>query len=303
VVLPALLLTLLLEGAAYLHAPAVYRVFSDPFPWGAVPAELLQTATFTVGWWNWGATPLSNGPFWSLSFECVYYALYGLIVYAPRARWVLVPLLLLAVGPAIALLFPVWLFGVVLYELYLRLSARRFGPGLAAAVLLAYAGVLFAFRRPILQFLQQTTVGERATALTAWVASYGWGRTMFHGATLHWLDRFSISYFLTGSVLVALMLPLLLALDRYLPQVSRRVAGWIRMVADSTFTLYLLHLPLFIFVVTMLRAPLRGWREGLLLLAFAIVLSMGLAMLFDRLKNAMRAGLRRRSPAIAVRSS
>ncbi len=296
VVAPMLLLTFLLEPAAACWSPAVYRTMVLPFHWAEIPMEALQNLTFTVGWWDYGSPPLSNGPFWSLSFECVYYALYGVWRYAPRARWVVVPALLLLSGPAITLLFPIWLLGVGLYEVYKRLHARRAGLPLAVTALAAYLAVVWLLRQPIARVLETTTVTARTATLTHFVGTFALGQRLFHGETLHWLDRLSVSYFLVGSFLAVLLLPVLLGLDRYLPPVPKGAAAQVRLVADSTFPLYLLHWPFFLFVVCVYGGAIPDWRGGWLMLLAAIALSIGLAVLLDRLKNAMRAGLRRRSP-------
>ena len=303
VVIPALLLTMLLEFLAFRHAPAAYRLAADPTPWSAVPLQLFQNLTFTVGWWDIGLPPLANGAFWSLSFECVYYALYGLWRYAPRARWFFVPLLLLLVGPSIALLYPIWLLGAGLYDLYAYLHARGGGLRWANFALLAYGGLLFAFRRRIVYWLTITGVNERGVALTRFVASFAWGRNHFHGASLHWLDRLSYSFFISGLLIAVAMLPLLLVLDRYVPTASKVLAKRVRFVADSTFTLYLLHLPVLLWLMTMTGRKWTNWREGWAMLGLTIAISIGLATVFDRLKNAMRGSLHhlfppgRRKPA------
>ncbi len=296
VVVPALLLTVLLEGAALLLAPAAYHNIADAFPWSAVPLQLLENLTFTVGWWGIGVPPLSNGPFWSLSFECVYYALYGILRYMPRARWALVPLLLLAAGPSIALLFPIWLFGAALHDVYVKLHARRDGLAIATGALLVYLGVLAAMHKQVLHVLRATEVAERTQMLTHAVASFAWGRSLFHGAPLHWLDRFSVSFFLTGSLLAVAMLPVMLTLDGFVPTATKLSASRIRLVADGTFTLYLLHLPLFILFVSLAGGPWTNWREGLAMLVVVVIISILLGRVFDRLKDAMRASLRSLPP-------
>ncbi len=299
VVVPMLLLTFLLEPAAAWWSPAVYRSMVLPFSWGEIPLEALQNLSFTVGWWGFGSPPLSNGPFWSLSFECVYYALYGVWQYAPRRRWVVVPLLLLATGPAISLLFPIWLLGVGLHDVYVWLHARRYALTIAIAALGVYLAGLWMLRRPIASVLQTTTVTARTAALTQFVQANALGRRVFHGAALHWLDRLSVSYFLVGSLLAVGLLPVLLGFDRFLPPVSKPIAGKVRLVADSTFPLYLLHWPFFLFVVCVHGGAIPDWRGGWLMLLGVIVISIGLAMMFDRLKNAIRARLRQLGPARA----
>ena len=92
VVLPALMLTVGLEAAALWLAPAAYHRVSTPYLWHDVPGQLLGSLTFTSGWWGVGLPPLSNGAFWSLTFEAVYYALYGFLQFLPRVRWLAVPL-------------------------------------------------------------------------------------------------------------------------------------------------------------------------------------------------------------------
>lgn len=292
VVLPALALTVLLEWIAQHHAPLVFAHAASPFAWRDLPAQMLENLTFTVGWWDFGTTPLANGAFWSLPFEVVYYALYGLLAYAPRARWVLIPLLLLLVGPSIALLFPIWLLGAGLYDVYARSQERGTGLRVSLLVCAGFLATMFLLRHQLLGFLRATEVAQRREALTHFVASFAWGRNTFHGAQLHWLDRFSITYFFSATLLVVLMLPLLLWLDGHVPAATKTVVSRVRLIADSTFTLYLLHLPALLLLMSFTHGPWRTREQGLLALLLTIVVSIGLAQVFDHLKNAMRAGLR-----------
>ena len=292
VILPALALTIVMEWIARAHAPALYAVAATPFDWHDVPWQLLQNLAFTVGWWNRGQVPLSNGAFWSLSFECVYYALYGLLLYAPRLRWFLVPLLLLLVGPSIALLFPVWLLGAGLYDLYAWLAIERRGILPATAAAFAYVGILFCYRTRVLACLHAADITGRRAWLTHLVSSSSWGRTTFHGAVLTWLDRFSTSFLLVSTVLATLMLPTLLTLHRLIPAAPQSWVDRVRLIADSTFSLYLLHLPILLFLMVFTNGPWASRGAGLTMLAIVVVLCIPLARLFDRLKNVMRSRLR-----------
>ncbi|MGI4829745.1 MAG: acyltransferase family protein [Janthinobacterium lividum] len=297
VVVPALVLTMLLEYTAFHHSPTAFRFGADPTPWEYVPKQLLQNLTFTVGWWGYGFPPLANGAFWSLSFECVYYALYGFWRYAPRGRWVLIPLLLLLVGPAITLLFPIWLLGAALYDLYAYLHRQKTGIAWATLAMLLYGAMLFVLRDHIVHWLLMTDVHQRSIALTRLMASFAWGRDQFHGAPLHWLDRLSLSFFISGVLMAVAMLPFLLALDRFVPAASKRAERRVRFVADSTFTLYLVHLPVLLWLMTMHGQRWTNWRQGSAMLGLMIVISIVLAGAFDHLKNAMRGGLHRLLPA------
>ena len=294
VVVPALLLTIALEGFARAHAPALYAQETTQGSWSALPWQILQNLTFTVGWWNLGQPPLANGAFWSLSFEVVYYGLYGLLLYARRLRWVLVPLLLVLTGPSIALLFPVWLLGAGLYDLYARLAAEARGLLPSTTVAVAYLGTLFAFRKRLLVTLHAADVFGRRVWLTHLVSTSSWGRAAFHGAVLGWLDRFSTSFLLVSTVLATLLLPTLLVTERYLPPAPKAWVDRVRLVADSTFSLYLLHLPGLLFLMVVTRGPWASRAEGLGMLLVIVVLCIPASRLFDRLKNTMRAGLRTR---------
>ncbi|HEX4155484.1 MAG TPA: acyltransferase family protein [Acidobacteriaceae bacterium] len=303
VVVPALLLTIFFEGAAQLFHPAAFHHFAEPYQWSFVPGQLASNLTFTTGYWGYGATPLSNGPFWSLTFECVYYVLYGLLRYTRRLRWFLVPLILLMVGPSIALLFPVWLLGVLLYDVYNRLHARRAGIAISGVLCFLAVAAAAIFRHPIVHFLTITDVTQRRIAAAHLAASLPLGRHLFHEASVPWLDRLSISFYFTGTVLAFVLLFLLLSLDRYVPNMPRPAAARIRTVADSTFTLYLLHAPFFVLVFTLLGHPAPSWLLGGIIFAAAIVLSVVLAIQFDALKNWMRSVLRRRFVPTTARQS
>ena len=294
VILPALALTVVLEWMARTHAPALYTQTTGFYSWNDLPLQILENLSFTVGWWNHGEVPLSNGAFWSLSFEVVYYVLYGLLLYARRLRWVFAPLLLFLAGPSIALLFPVWLLGAGLHDLYAWLADERRGIFAATTVAFAYVGTLLVCRKRVLASLHAADVLGRRAWLTHLLSSSFWGRAAFHGAVLSWLDRFSISYFLVSTVLAALLLPTLLAIERFPPAAKQSWVDRVRLVADSTFSLYLLHLPALLFLMVITHGPWTSRGKGLATLTIVVLLCIPLAQLFDRLKNTMRTQLRAR---------
>lgn len=292
VVVPSLFLTVLFEAVALLVHPAAFHHFAEPYRWNDVPSQLLTNLTFTTGYWGYGATPLSNGPFWSLTFECVYYVLYGLMRYTRTLRWFLVPLILIIVGPSIALLFPVWLLGVLLYDAYNYLHRRRVTLAIPASACLVAAALVALGRHLIVRFLTVTDVAQRRDAATRFAAASSLGRHLFHGAPVPWLDRLSVSFYFTGTVLAVALLFLLPLLDRYVPNLPKPAAARVRTVADSTFTLYVLHAPFFVLVFTLIGHPAHSWRLGSVVFAAAILLSIVLAVQFDALKNWMRSILR-----------
>lgn len=294
VVAPALVVTIVAEAAASIIQPALYQHLKDPYLWSEVPLQLLTNITFTAGLWGYGAMPLSNGPFWSLTFEVVFYILYGLLFFRVRRRWLFALPLLVIAGPSIALLFPIWLLGVALYEAYERLCANPHGLLYASAAAIAFFATVFALRHPIVHFLTITGVEARGRALTALVHRSATLRTWFPESRISWLDRLSVSYYLTGPAAAFALLPLLIASDRLLPALRPRAHKIIRLIADSTFVLYLVHAPLAILFTSINGRLFAGWRSGTLLFAALIAFSIVFAIYCERLKKAMRTALRRR---------
>ena len=142
VALPALILTIVLDRIGTALNPAHYVA-----AWGYVdrgPAEILFKGLFFVNeWWTFGAPLGSNVPYWSLGFEVWYYVVFGLALFAPpRWRIPLIGVVLVAVGPAIAVMLPVWLIGVWAWRTGIRRPLARLpGALLFAGSLLAWLDI------------------------------------------------------------------------------------------------------------------------------------------------------------------
>ena len=110
VALPALALTFVLDRIGQPLRPDLYTVWCCDL---ASPArQYFGSLVFLNEIWSQHAPPGSALPYWSLGFEAWYYVAFGLAFFAPRP-WNLIAaaLVLLAVGPGIAVLFPLWLLG------------------------------------------------------------------------------------------------------------------------------------------------------------------------------------------------
>ena len=123
VVIPALMLTFIIDYAGVRVAPELY--LGQPWYAGDMPllryiASLLMLQEF----WHLSLVPGINAPFWSLSFEAVYYLVFGIAFFArSRWKWLAISVVLLLSGPVITLLLPIWLLGFYSYHLtkYLQL--------------------------------------------------------------------------------------------------------------------------------------------------------------------------------------
>lgn len=221
-IVPVALLAMALGVAAFLLRGPVTVV--EPYrghealTWQSVVHPLLFMTESASG-----QLPVWNAPWWSLSYEIWYYALFGAALFlkgSRRALW-LIALAWLA-GPQILLLLPVWLMGVALahWPRLVRLGRRQ------GAALLVAGLALFLIARSV------------------------------DMAALAWVERHTPiplvnSQNVIGNTLVGLAVALGLAGARpLLPLLARPIAlaaPALRWGAGMTFTAYLTHQPLIAF--------------------------------------------------------
>jgi peptidoglycan/LPS O-acetylase OafA/YrhL len=121
VALPILLLSFLLSIFFPSMGPPEYAK--------ALAAPLLTyglSAVFLSQSWSLDLLPFLDGPYWSLSYEVMYYLIFGLVFYGkglPRIVTTIVAILL--AGPKVMALFPCWLAGVAAYRMRGHKQASR----------------------------------------------------------------------------------------------------------------------------------------------------------------------------------
>ena len=273
VVLPALGFTVVadlvarhLEGGAFSASVGEYLV------------RVFASLGFLSETWFQDLTPFGNGPFWSLSYEAFYYALYGVGFYLrgwKRIAWLLAVALL--AGPAVLMLAPIWFLGSYLFDVYQRLLPSRRRSLLAVGVILAGALVT-------------------AAAVVALPHSY---RMVAKASAFHlnqqlvnWkFYKVSTWYYEAGIPAGIGLLMLLLFFDRVKIPMKSRSVRFMRYVADGTFPLYLFHFPMLL----LLRAAVpynhaSRWQLALIFLSL-IVVSVLLGGLCNRLKDVLRASM------------
>lgn len=244
VVLPALALTLALQLAGHSLNPAFYAEHSR----GHDGMRYLLTGLFLQNVWQFAASPPTNAPFWSLSYEFWYYVMFGVSVFVRRAAWRVASLLAIGVlvGPNILLLLPCWLVGVAIFIGRERLA------GMITHPRLAFGGSALALAL-VVAFLPLWPYGlesQRFWFSGAFAAD--WVTALAVGATIVTFDRLELA------------LPRWSGLD------------WIRRGADHTFSLYLYHYPLLAFATAVVAFdhaalwPALGVGTGVLGIALAL---------------------------------
>ncbi len=113
VVIPALALTLVCDLIGSHHNPSIYFMDRETIP----ALRLALASLFLTENWH-RLSLLSNASFWSLPYEFWYYQIFAAAIFL-KGWWRLAMVFLgsAIAGPAILLLFPIWLFGAMAYRL------------------------------------------------------------------------------------------------------------------------------------------------------------------------------------------
>ena len=114
VVLPALVITFVLDFLSHRINPQYYLD-----NWGMYTSNPLYRFVMNAGFiaqlWNLDISPLSDRPFWSLSYEAWFYILFGLCM---GRWWIFLILAMVMAGPSILCLMILWLIGVVIFDIF-----------------------------------------------------------------------------------------------------------------------------------------------------------------------------------------
>lgn len=276
VILPALLLTLLLDAiGTRLDESAYPSPYYQPAP---LSDFLLRGLTLSTEW-----TGLmdrvrlgTNGPLWSLSYEVAYYLLFGIALFARGlVRFGLLGLVALVVGLPVLLLLPAWLIGVLVWR---HVSASAIPPqtpllgvGLAVVPL------------AVLVIARALGVPELLSGLTAQALA-----PASHHDVLGYSDE------LAWNMLIALAIALHLAGVAHLcrgREISEHAAPVriIRWFASASFSIYAIHYPVLHFFDALLPADLPG--HNAVMLASTLSVCFVFAWVFERRIGQMRRAL------------
>lgn len=222
VIVPAMLLTLVLDAAGLSFNAAAYTAAGQLRAEESAPLNYLLSLVMLNQSWGLNRHFGSNGAYWSIPFEFWYYALFGAFcLLRGWARWVAIAAAAVLAGPRILALFPVWLMGVAAYRFRARpprlptpVPALGFVLTLAALVLL----LLLDVKRPEALF----AMGLRPDSWS-WQCLFG--------------------------LLVAAHLVFASALRSKRPRgLPSALARGIAFAAGVSFSLYLFHLPILNFL-------------------------------------------------------
>ncbi|WP_252177888.1 acyltransferase [Endozoicomonas sp. 4G] len=242
VVIPALLLTMVVDGLGILLNPEYYRTFWY-IPYSNI--ERFFASFFYINQiWTINIRPFSNGPFWSLSYEFWYYMMFFAVFYFQGGKRILLTALVLAImGLKLWLLAPVWWMGVWTYRKSQTINhSSSTGWFLFLSPIVIYALIKYFGISDVLLDWTNSTLGSDTV--------YKW---------LRFSDEFIISY--VYMILVSMHFLGLVTVAKnslfWLERWQKAIRYW----AGLTFSLYLFHHPLLnLFVAVFpgdVHSPLR----------------------------------------------
>jgi len=282
VVLPSMGFTLIASLGCYLLDRSWF--ISDWSPFFTHPvARLVLNLTFLSQAWGHNTIPFIDLPFWSLGYECVYYAFYGFLFFLRGwKRILLCGGLATVIGPQVLFLFPVWWLGCWLYDFYMRY--RR--SWVSAATLLATLAWLVVGGTLCL-------MGHRAI-LQAPMTAFRVLVSLPNPLVMIDIKEMRATMFAVGTGMLSFvaLAPLLFVMDFFYILPSNLWRRWARWIANGTFSIYLMHYP-FLVLLTSIGMLRQGHylSNALIVIAMCLIL-IAVAVPMDRLKVAMRRWLR-----------
>ena len=234
---PAVFITIVLDGIGRSLYPALYA-----YPFDHFIARIGASLMLLNEVWFVSVTSFSNVPYWSVTYEMWYYVGFGLLSFLPgRAKWYAVAVLFLILGPKVLLLAPIWMLGVLLYrwELPKRLSITSAWLMLLTSTIGIVTFHYFGVTEIMTQWLREILGPDLHVELT--------------------FSKYFASDYLLG-ILVFMNFAAMRLLSEKMTSFFLAIEKPIRFLASFTFSLYLLHQPLFLFWAAVLRGDPSGYR-------------------------------------------
>jgi peptidoglycan/LPS O-acetylase OafA/YrhL len=228
VVLPAIVLTLVLDTLGQWLALSAYAPM-QPYPAYKWVAASGITALFLNEIWFLDIWLGTNGPFWSLSYEFWYYAIFATLIYFRGwQRVVMAGLVIGFAGPGIIIAFPVWLLGVGLFHLLRKHTAADKTLLGLGAFLVSVAGLTVYVMMGGSKIFTALPIAYPLVDLKPWGINF-------------WPQSYVVGF------LIALNIYGFARVQRVFRNPSDKVVRVVRTTAETSFGLYLFHYPLMYF--------------------------------------------------------
>lgn len=260
VALPALFLTFILDFFGKNQAPNLYSA-----DWGyqfeGLTWQFLSGFLFLNQSWFAPVPVGSMLPYWSLSYEVWYYLIFAAVYFMRGKRRILAAIVAGCIaGPKILVLFPLWVIGYCSYIYSAQHKSSKSGLFLLLVSIVGYTFHHF--------FLKE------------WLAATPHFPSSIVGDDLY-------TRYITGLLFACHLIGFVWASTLFGKILNLREAE-IRWFAGATFTIYLLHLPIAQFLITIVPWVPSDWRTRAFILLGTLVIIFIIAHFTERKKSAWR---------------
>jgi peptidoglycan/LPS O-acetylase OafA/YrhL len=268
VVIPALLLTYLLDAIGSRVSPELYAAINPHWQSVRFMANLLYCQQI----WFFCVNPSSNNPFWSLGYEFWYYVLFGVWIFIKpsRAKILLSLVISLVIGPKILLLLPAWVVGALAFR------AGRFWQ--------------CSYRNSLLLFI--------VTGLATVLALMFEHQLGLNNGKAGMAPLYYSSNFVGDNVFAVVVAANFFCCDLYSRHLAKnfetyRPVKLIRWMAGHTFSLYLYHLPILLLIRAITKYDPHNLFAVLAAISVTLLIIAGLSKVTEERYPALRTLLRR----------
>lgn len=221
VALPAIMLAFMVSIILYLMNEGNF-----PYQLKKLLVYLPIYLSFTGDFWTLSETPPNDFPYWSLDYEVWYYVLFGIFFYL-KGRWriFLTIFLVLAIGPYIISMFPLWIFGSLIYftEKNIRISKST-------------AKLLFFISAISYLYITISNIDIHLNNYNSFLNIYN----------IHWTPKNFIGDYLVGLLVVVNFI----SAKKADFQFKKSISFLIKKIASYSFSCYLFHIPILALVIT-----------------------------------------------------
>lgn len=264
VALPALVIGWALDRTGAQLFPDFYALgWYEPLPIGE---QVLRGLSFSNEWAGMETRLGTNGPYWSVSYEVAYYAIFAMAFYLRgMLRVVLILSAVIIAGLNIMLLAPCWVIGVLTWQRIKQ--GRKISPELARVFLLA----------PFILYVTALTVDIPTSLL--YFTKIGLG-----------LDglRFSDEFLWNGILAIGVGVHLVGAANLFHNEPTARRSTWVKWLAGGSFSLYLMHYPLLQFFGPALPDSGLPLLDDVVLFFVTVLFCLAFAQVFERTLRVQR---------------
>jgi peptidoglycan/LPS O-acetylase OafA/YrhL len=228
--------------------------------------QLLRGLSFSNEWGGMATRLGSNGPYWSLSYEVAYYAIFAIGFYLHGAlRIALIAIFTTLVGVKIMLLAPCWIMGVLLWKCIRRgyILPRSVARAFFIIPILFYCIALAVDVPGMLSHYTQLTLGLDGLRFSD---EFIW----------NWILSCAFGFHLIG------------AMSLFKKEPTARQAIQIKWLAGGSFSLYLMHYPVLQFLGPALPQSGLPLLDDIALFSITVLFCFAFAQIFERTVSQQR---------------